>query len=1140
MAKKTLTRKIILSILAGAVLLGNSVAWAADLEDTYIKVNASDGAVASANGSGAIAIGDGAAAYKDGIISIGDFSGETTEASANENDISIGYHSGNGSKVDSYTASISIGAGSSANDGGIAFGTNATANAVGSIAIGSTYNITSYYYVEQYNTDPNNIAKTIAQGENAVVIGSAANVIGGENSVAIGAGSWAFLHKNSVALGSDSEVTADYQVSIGGATFDNEGKRNGTFTRSLVGLSNVPDYTDQENYGNYAVNVNTLNAALANVGGGVSSAVTSITSASDGVLTVTTTTLDGDGNSTNTNSEINLNTWADAKYVSNKYFKVNGTGNEAGAFDNDTIAIGVGATAGFDIDDITVSNAIAIGTDASARANNAIVIGTGSDTESSGGIVIGQGIKAFSANGITIGNGAYTASQETVVIGSNAKAPYMGNSNYASNSVVLGANSAANQANTVSVGSAAFTDDKGNEYQAFQRKIVNVADTDIEDEDNAYDAVNVNTLNAALGDYATKQNYLDVCNAVDSVENDIGRIGAHIGVDIYDTDAVANAYGEANNNNGTKYLGSVNTLVEADIALDNAIKANADAIGSINTKVTGSSITKAKYENELLTLVVGEEDAGENGNDIKVTGIASKDAVEANTSKIVGVSRTSYEVSGETKYTTTISDEVVISPIDSNGYFKFKDLGDGTLFYGISNVQGASNPTIVMNAQNGNIETQGSLSVGNGVFVVNAYDDVNTSAKAGDVSMSGSLAVSSNAKIEGVLNVGNDVKAVGDVVASAGGQNVSLLDTAQKVATNANDIATLKNSLTGENGLIDRIDANQNAIEQNKRDIEALDSRVTTNENAIEQNKKDIADNKAAIVKNAQDIATVNTNLVNAIDTINGSIKTVNDNLVTAIDTINGGIGTEVEERKAADVVLQNDIDSEKTAREEADKKLQDNIDKETDERKKTDANLQEQITNIGSGSSEAINGLNQRINKLGTRLNKVGAGAAALAALHPLDFDPDDKLSFSAGVGNYAGENAAALGMFYRPNEKVMLSMGGTMGNGEEMVNMGISFALDKTNNVSNSRVAMAKEINALREHVAKQDEQIAKLVMLVNQLTSNAPQQKAVPAFAKEGRVRVERLSDGYEEYDRVRVVNHKEYGDKAVKAAPQKASK
>ncbi|WP_303710307.1 ESPR-type extended signal peptide-containing protein [Phascolarctobacterium succinatutens] len=130
----------------------------------------------------------------------------------------------------------------------------------------------------------------------------------------------------------------------------------------------------------------------------------------------------------------------------------------------------------------------------------------------------------------------------------------------------------------------------------------------------------------------------------------------------------------------------------------------------------------------------------------------------------------------------------------------------------------------------------------------------------------------------------------------------------------------------------------------------------------------------------------------------------------------------------------------------------------------------------IDGVENQVINNTN-RINKLGSRVNKVGAGAAALAALHPMDFDPDDKLTFSAGYGNYAGENAAAIGAYYRPDEKVMFSVAGTVGNGENMVNAGVSFALDRTNHVSNSRTALAREVIDLRGQLAVMGAKMAKM---------------------------------------------------------------
>ena len=137
-----------------------------------------------------------------------------------------------------------------------------------------------------------------------------------------------------------------------------------------------------------------------------------------------------------------------------------------------------------------------------------------------------------------------------------------------------------------------------------------------------------------------------------------------------------------------------------------------------------------------------------------------------------------------------------------------------------------------------------------------------------------------------------------------------------------------------------------------------------------------------------------------------------------------------------------------------------------------TDAVNGDQLYQVQQGvnnNANAINNMNNRVSSLSNRIDKVGAGAAALAALHPLDFDPDDKLSFAAGYGNYAGENAVAVGAFYQPNEDTMFSIGGTFGNDENMVNAGVSFKLGQKNNVSRSRVSMAKELVALRDEVAQ-----------------------------------------------------------------------
>lgn len=130
-------------------------------------------------------------------------------------------------------------------------------------------------------------------------------------------------------------------------------------------------------------------------------------------------------------------------------------------------------------------------------------------------------------------------------------------------------------------------------------------------------------------------------------------------------------------------------------------------------------------------------------------------------------------------------------------------------------------------------------------------------------------------------------------------------------------------------------------------------------------------------------------------------------------------------------------------------------------------SNLDTRVTHIGNS-----------LTKLGDRVDRVGAGAAALAALHSQDFDPDDKWDFAAGYGNYKDAHAVAVGAFYRPNEDTMFSVGGSFGGGENMVNAGVTFKLGQHNHVSRSRVALAKDVLELKQIVAKQDEMIQKLM--------------------------------------------------------------
>ena len=373
------------------------------------------------------------------------------------------------------------------------------------------------------------------------------------------------------------------------------------------------------------------------------------------------------------------------------------------------------------------------------------------------------------------------------------------------------------------------------------------------------------------------------------------------------------------------------------------------------------------------------------------------------------------------------------------------------------------------------------------------------------------VAFDQNGKISGV--------AAGAVTAdSTDAVNGSQLNqTNENVAQNKADIAANRADIDKNKADIAAnradIDKNKADIAANRADIDKNKADIAANRADIDKNKADIAANRTDIDKNKADIKTLDTRVtdVEALAKKHTTV-TAGDNVTVTEDTNKDG-GKEYKVALDKDIkldsvttgqtVMNNDglkvgdkVSVTATAVTAGKTSISDEGVKVGDKTYISDKGLNandQKVTNVAAGeisatSKDAVNGsqlyaTNQevanntnRINQLGSRVNKVGAGAAALAALHPMDFDPDDKLTFSAGYGNYGGENAAAIGAYYRPDEKVMFSVGGTVGNGENMVNAGVSFSLDRTNHVSNSRTAMAREILDLRAEVTELKAMVAK----------------------------------------------------------------
>ena len=419
---------------------------------------------------------------------------------------------------------------------------------------------------------------------------------------------------------------------------------------------------------------------------------------------------------------------------------------------------------------------------------------------------------------------------------------------------------------------------------------------------------------------------------------------------------------------------------------------------------------------------------------------------------------------------------------------------------------------VSISGTNGTIETTGYIATQDRVYA-------DKGAKLADIDVTGNK-ISNGAS--SIVMDGSNVK-VNDKVTIDQNGKISGVAAGEISSTSTDAINGSQLHQTNEN-----VAANRADIDKNKADIAALDNRVTKNEQDIKQNAADIAQNKADIATNKADIATnkadIATNKANIAQNA-ADIKKVEElakkhTTVTAGDNITVTEDTNKDGGKEYKVALDKDINLDSvttgqtvmnndglkvgkdvsvtaTAVTAGKTSISDEGVKVGDKTYISDKGLNandQKVTNVAAGelsetSKDAVNGsqlykTNQevvnntnRINKLGSRVNKVGAGAAALAALHPMDFDPDDKLTFSAGYGNYAGENAAAIGAYYRPDEKVMFSVAGTVGNGENMVNAGVSFALDRTNHVSNSRTALAREVIDLRGQLAVMGAKMAKM---------------------------------------------------------------
>ncbi len=747
-------------------------------------------------------------------------------------------------------------------------------------------------------------------------------------------------------------------------------------------------------------------------------------------------------------------------------------GYRANASGTDSIAIGdtVNATAimsialGFDSDatevgaivlgarsSATAEDAIAIGKDTEANYNSAIAVGADSFANAAGSVVIGTnaGISSSGVSSVAVGGFSRAYGTHSLALGSGADSS-------ADYSVAIGSNSEASEAYTVSFGSGET-----------KRRLVNVAAGTAQT-----DAVNVSQL-ISKGSYNAETKQLSLqSNSGSNVLVDLSALPeggaaytAGDGIIIADDVISVKKDGTVTEGNtdvvtgGTVYDAVKNkadiTYIDAELAnkadtdLGNITDGGKGVVGDIAEEALADDLNaKANVNASNVAGFTAEWGAAigtgivEDGNSELVTGDTVYEAVKDKADADLG--------------NLTEDGKDVIKNIAQNSV-KVED-GLNTTVTRTENEDGSLTYKV-------NVEGSGKAEAGNtglisGDTLYNTVNEIN----------------------ENITNVTEGINAELDGKADADASNVADHTAEWGAAIGTGKVEAGNGELVTGNTVYeavkDKADADFGNLTEDGKGVigdiaqDALQDDLDGKANTVASN---IETDKWADKLGTGTIADGDKSLVNG-DTVYDAIKNMGGGLV-----MSDGKTITVGKNDGAAVI---DV-----ARQNSDGSTENRVITGV----QTDSEDMSSAANVGyvnQSVGQLASDFNRGLSELDNQMKKGVAGAAALAALNPLDYDPENKLNFAAGVGSYKGENATALGMFYRPNENVMFSLGGAFGNGENMWNAGITFNLDKPS-TSTSKAAMARAIktmaadnDALEAKAAEQDAKIAQLTAQVQAL--------------------------------------------------------
>ena len=709
----------------------------------------------------------------------------------------------------------------------------------------------------------------------------------------------------------------------------------------------------------------------------------------------------------------------------------------------------------------TGSNSMAIGTSSVATGANSIAVGNGATVTGDNSIAVGYGNAvlgnksgAFGDPNTVYGSGSYVIGNDNTVgkTDDSTHAPLAdkGNNTFilgsnvntvANNSVVLGYKSEASEDNVVSVGSSA---DK--------RRIVNVADA-VKD----FDAVNKKQMEA------TGNKVLQ--DSKEYTDGKLANLNANDPLSVKYTDNTKSAVDIGNasfSTTGAGSFGSVsvggNTYINA-----NGINANSKVISNVAAAVKDNDAVNKKQMEEADKKVL--QDSKEY-TDVKVSDLEANDALNV---KYTDNSKSAVDIGNASFSTTGVGSFGSVS-VGGNTYINGNGINANSQV--ISNVAGPVKDTDAANKsyvdvtaadtlKNAKEYTDGKVAdlTASDALSVKYTDNTKSAIDIGNASFSttgagdfGSVSVGGNTYIDD-----KGINANGKVISNVAGP-VKVTDAANKSYVDVTAANTLKNAKEYTDGKVADLTAS-----------DALSVKYTDN------------------TKSAVDIggASINTTGKGNFGSVSvGGTTYIDDKGIDANGKVISNVAAAVKDSDAVNKKQMEDAD---------DKVLATSM-----------VYTDTQIKNVTADTlREANNYTDMRFNNLDQKINKAGAAAAAMAGLHPLDFDEEQKLNFAAATGSYQGSSAIALGMFYRPNEHVMFNLSGSTSGSEHMYTFGASFALDRSSGIHvSSRRALTEKVQQLSqvneavikqsvELKAKNDElqsQIAELRKMVMEMKKSA----------------------------------------------------